>query len=252
MISPTDYLNAVRGMGIIGISLILLSVILAVAALVSASRRRVAQAARFLTIAWLPILLLFLSRVYFLKTMPLTSNVSLAMAALNMQNFLFAIYLPILLSILALLVLLIRRPAEAVRHTSLYAMLLLLATYVCLIVGNHVLGDVIQENRSRGYASDPRAITAWLLPISNGVSLEIGNIAISEPLWARILERVSKEYSDPSLILCLSQGVDLTTAMGPLAVAEKHGISNITLKLNQMRPLNSNMGTPHTAYEAEK
>ena len=116
MISISDYLSAVKGLGIVGISLIVVSVMLMLIALVCASRGRVAQTAHVLAAAWLPILLLFLLRVFHLKALAesrLFSEACMPVVALNVQNGLVAIYLPVLLSVLVLLMLLIRRPAEA-------------------------------------------------------------------------------------------------------------------------------------------
>ena len=91
---------------------------------------------------------------------------------------------------------------------------------------------------SCGLKPDSHAIVAWQTPTPNGCSLDILHTTISEKQFARILEMGTEKYSDTSLVLCQSKGVGISNAIGPLMLAERYGITNITLRLNQERPPN--------------
>lgn len=89
---------------------------------------------------------------------------------------------------------------------------------------------------SCGHKPESHAIVVWQTPSPYGCSLDIMHTTISEKQFARILEMGTEKFSDTSLELCLLKGVGVSNAFGPLALAEKYGITNITLRLDQIRP----------------
>ena len=105
---------------------------------------------------------------------------------------------------------------------------------------------------SCGHKPESHAIIVWQTPAPNGYSLDIMHTTISEKQFARILEMGTEKFSDASLELCLSKGVGVSNAIGPLTLAEKYGITNITLRLDQIRPPNTHTNDPDIMYEVQK
>ena len=105
---------------------------------------------------------------------------------------------------------------------------------------------------SCGHKPVDNTLTVWQIPNTDGASLEISYTAISEAQLAKILEKGSQGDYGISLNLCLSPGVGISNAVGPLALAEKYGITNITLRLDQIRPPNTHTNDPDIMYEGQK
>ena len=105
---------------------------------------------------------------------------------------------------------------------------------------------------SCGHKPSDNTITVWQIPTPAGVSLEIIYTAISENQLAKIFERGAADYRGISLNLCLAQGVGISNAFGPIALAETYGITNITLRLDQIRPPNTHTNDPDIMYEVQK
>ena len=104
---------------------------------------------------------------------------------------------------------------------------------------------------SCGRENKNHEITTWLISTPDGVRYEILYTALSAPQLDKILELGAKE-PDTSLALYISTGIAISNADYAIAIAEKYGITNITVKLNQTRPPNTKTNDPDSMFEAQK
>jgi hypothetical protein len=81
-----------------------------------------------------------------------------------------------------------------------------------------------------------RDVTVWLMPTTNGVRTEVSSVAIPPEFLDSILRQIQARYDDTRLVICLSKGVSASNAMPILTLAEKHGLTNVVVRLNQTRP----------------
>ena len=79
-------------------------------------------------------------------------------------------------------------------------------------------------------------IIIWQVPSSHGVSTELLYTSLSSNQMDSILEKTVHDCPEVSLSINLSSGVSISNTIWLQEVADKHGITNITLKLNQERP----------------
>lgn len=79
-------------------------------------------------------------------------------------------------------------------------------------------------------------IIIWQVPSSHGVSTELLYTSLSSNQMDSILEMTVHDCPEVSLSINLYSGVSISNTIWLQEVADKHGITNITLKLNQERP----------------
>ena len=76
--------------------------------------------------------------------------------------------------------------------------------------------------------------------------------ALTQSQMDSIFRLAAQKWSDANLTLYLSQGVGITESAWLLDLAEKNGITNITVKLNQTRPPSKSTGNLDIVYESLK
>jgi hypothetical protein len=88
------------------------------------------------------------------------------------------------------------------------------------------------------YASPPKSIDiiAWQVQASNGVSTELLYTSVSTNQMDKILKKAVSGCPEVSLSINLSSRISISNTIWLQDMAEKHGITNITLRLNQTRP----------------
>ena len=79
-------------------------------------------------------------------------------------------------------------------------------------------------------------ITVWRIPKTEGLAIEIGYTAISVDTLDRVMMKAATKDRDVGLIVCLPTGVSITNAFALLEMAEKYGITNSAVRINQIRP----------------
>ena len=80
-------------------------------------------------------------------------------------------------------------------------------------------------------------LVVWQLPSSNGIRTEFAyNPSTSKERLDVIFKKVTSDWHPVSFTVCLEHGVCVSNTLWLLEMAEKHGITNITVKLNQTRP----------------
>jgi len=78
-------------------------------------------------------------------------------------------------------------------------------------------------------------LTVWCIPTTNGVSFNIGYTPISRRELDIITQKATRDFGDTGLIVCLSPGLSISNSFSTLMMAEKYGITNVMVKLNQTR-----------------
>jgi hypothetical protein len=79
-------------------------------------------------------------------------------------------------------------------------------------------------------------VTVWLLPETNGFHIEIASTPLSERDLDMILNKAAYDGDHFRLVISLCKGVPASNASGALFIAEKHGFTDVTVRLNQTPP----------------
>lgn len=79
-------------------------------------------------------------------------------------------------------------------------------------------------------------IGVWLMPKTNGVRIAIGHCEVEASVFNAILKKATHDDNDVGLIVCLPLGVGVSNSLFVMNLAEKYGITNIVVRLNQTHP----------------
>ena len=79
-------------------------------------------------------------------------------------------------------------------------------------------------------------LTVWRSLTNGQLCTHMERLPFTERETDRMLRKASYEWSDLRLIVCLAPGVSITNAFVILEMAERHGITNVVIRMNQTKP----------------